>query len=189
MTHLTHLIIRYFKTEFVLKKPSVVHCKGLISFDHTAGRWLHHWTCFIKVEHILIWRMKINASVMWFVPLGNTFPLLRWKPSSYQPRGQYCTSRKGRLNEGSVLFKDTFNTFIYGYMVLDHLVKDHSDTERGNLLLPHGLLFLISSQGSFICTIPDRITHTTAVVIPVVEHWLEQLNEGILKESPAQNKT
>ena len=34
-----------------------------------------------------------------------------------------------------------------------HMVKDHSDSERGNLLLPHGLLFLISSKSSFICTI------------------------------------
>ena len=50
---------------------------------------------------------------------------------------------------------------------------DHSDSERGNLLLPHGLLFLISSKGSFICIIPDRITHTTAFVTPIMEHWLE----------------
>ena len=43
------------------------------------------------------------------------------------------------------------------------MVKDYSDSEKGNLLLPlHGLLFLISSMGSFICTIPDRITHTTS---------------------------
>ena len=30
------------------------------------------------------------------------------------------------------------------------MVKDHSDSERGNSLPPHGLLFLISSKGSFI---------------------------------------
>ena len=33
------------------------------------------------------------------------------------------------------------------------MVKDHSDSERGNLLPPHGLLFSINSKGSFICTI------------------------------------
>ena len=44
---------------------------------------------------------------------------------------------------------------IYGYMV-SNMVKDHSDSERGNLLLLHGLLFLISSKGSFICTIPQK---------------------------------
>ena len=52
------------------------------------------------------------------------------------------------------------------------MVKEHSDSERGNPL-PHGLLFPIS-KGSFICIIPDRITHTTAFVTPVVEHWLER---------------
>ena len=40
--------------------------------------------------------------------------------------------------------------FIYGYMV-----NDHSDSERGNPLPPHGLLFPISSKGSFICIIPQ----------------------------------
>ena len=41
--------------------------------------------------------------------------------------------------------------FIYGYMV-----SDHSDSESGKLLPPlHGLLFPISSKGSFICTIPQ----------------------------------
>ena len=33
------------------------------------------------------------------------------------------------------------------------MVKDHSDSERENPLLPHGLLFPINSKGSFICTI------------------------------------
>ena len=42
--------------------------------------------------------------------------------------------------------------FIYGYMAS---VKNHRDSERGNPLPPHGLLFPISSNGSFICTIPQ----------------------------------
>ena len=48
--------------------------------------------------------------------------------------------------------------FIYGYMT-SHMVKDHSDSKRGNLLVPHGLLFLISSKGSFIYTIPQIGQH------------------------------
>ena len=44
--------------------------------------------------------------------------------------------------------------FIYGYMASD-MVKDHSDSERGNVLPPHGLLFPINSKGSFICIIPQ----------------------------------
>ena len=55
------------------------------------------------------------------------------------------------------------------------MVKDHSDSERGNPVPPHGLLFLISSNGSFIGTNPDRISqYTMAFVKPVVEHLLEQ---------------
>ena len=41
---------------------------------------------------------------------------------------------------------------LYG---VGHMVKDHSDSERGNPLPPHGLLFLINSKSSFICTIPQ----------------------------------
>ena len=46
-----------------------------------------------------------------------------------------------------------FNLRLYD---IGHMVKDHSDSERGNLLLPlYGLFFPISSMGSFICTIPQ----------------------------------
>ena len=55
------------------------------------------------------------------------------------------------------------------------MVKDHSDSEQGNPLPPHRLLFPINNKGSFICTIPtDRIAHTTDFVTPVMEHWLER---------------
>ena len=40
------------------------------------------------------------------------------------------------------------------YGVGHNIAKDHSDSERGNPLPPHGLLFPINSKGSFICTIP-----------------------------------
>ena len=43
--------------------------------------------------------------------------------------------------------------------VVGYMVKDHSDSERGNPLLPHGLLFPINSKGSFICTIPQTGLH------------------------------
>ena len=36
------------------------------------------------------------------------------------------------------------------------------------------LLFLISSKGSFMCTITEWIAYTTFFDTPVMEHWLEQ---------------
>ena len=60
--------------------------------------------------------------------------------------------RKEGRKEGNVLFNDALNTFYLRLYDISHMVKDHSDSERGNPLPPHGLLFPISSKGSFICT-------------------------------------
>ena len=75
------------------------------------------------------------------------------------------------MNEGNVLFNDALNTFylrLFGrkeesvlfndaldtlYLRLygvSYMVKDRSDSERGNPLPPHGLLFPINNKGSFI---------------------------------------
>ena len=62
--------------------------------------------------------------------------------------------RKER-KEGNVLFMDTLNTFYLRLHGIRHMVKDHSDSERENSLPPHGLLFPISSKGSFMCIIPQ----------------------------------
>ena len=57
--------------------------------------------------------------------------------------------------EGNVLFNDALNTLYIRLYGVRHMVKDHSDSERGNPLPPHGLLFPINSKGTFICTIPQ----------------------------------
>ena len=59
------------------------------------------------------------------------------------------------MNEGNVLFNDTLNTFYLRLYGVRHMVKDNSDSEKGNLLPPYRLLFPINSKGSFICTIPQ----------------------------------
>ena len=57
--------------------------------------------------------------------------------------------------EGNVLFNDALNTFYLRLYGVRHMVKDHSDSEKGNPLPPHRLPFPINSKGSFICTIPQ----------------------------------
>ena len=66
-----------------------------------------------------------------------------------------------KVRKGNVLFNDALNTFHLRLYGVRHMVKDHSDSERGNPLPPHGLLFPNSSKGSFICNIPqqDNIYH------------------------------
>ena len=48
--------------------------------------------------------------------------------------------------EGNVLFNDALNTFYLRLYGIRHMVKDHSDSEKGNPLLPHRLLFPINSK-------------------------------------------
>ena len=59
------------------------------------------------------------------------------------------------MKERNVLFNDALNTFYLRLYGVRHMVKDHSDSEKGNPLPPHRLLLSINSKGSFICTIPQ----------------------------------
>ena len=64
-----------------------------------------------------------------------------------------------RRKEGNVLFTDALNTFYLRLYGVRHMVKDHSDSEKGNTLPPHRLLSPINRKGSFICTIPQTGQH------------------------------
>ena len=64
----------------------------------------------------------------------------------------YAAATVESLWEGrkEMFYLTTHSThFINGYMASD------TDSERGNPLPPHGLLFPNNSKGSFICTIPQ----------------------------------
>ena len=66
-----------------------------------------------------------------------------------------CNIYKEGRKEGMFLFNNALNTFYLQLYGVRHMVKKHSDSEKGNPLPPHRLLFLINSKGSFICTIPQ----------------------------------
>ena len=56
-----------------------------------------------------------------------------------------------RYKKEVFLFNDALNTFYSQLYDVGHMVKDYSDSERGNLQLSlHGLLFLSISKCSFI---------------------------------------
>ena len=78
---------------------------------------------------------------------------------------KFCTSlckyttkhedKQADSKEGNVLFNNALNTFYLRLYGIKHMVKDHSDSEKGNPLPPHRLLFPINSKGCFICVIPQ----------------------------------
>ena len=75
-------------------------------------------------------------------------------PAGPEPQ-QSCPTHGQRERERNVLFNDALNTFYLRLYGDRHMVKDHSDSEKGNPLTPHRLLLSINSKGSFICTIPQ----------------------------------
>ena len=89
-------------------------------------------------------KMKIVAPAMWFDPARQALQAIAL------PIGR---------KEGNVLFNDALNTFYLRLYGVKHMVKDHSGSEKGNPLPPHGLLFPINSKGYFICTIPQTGLH------------------------------
>ena len=89
---------------------------------------------FMVEIYTYFWRDSILVSVVWFMLGANLAQ---------------------REREKNVLFNDTLNTFYLRLYGVRHMVKDHSDSEKGNPLPPHRLLLSINSKGSFICTIPQ----------------------------------
>ena len=64
-----------------------------------------------------------------------------------------------------MFYLTTLNTFYLRLYGVTHMVKDNSDSKRGNLLPPHGLLFPISSYGSFIGIISQPLLHHAQKVL------------------------
>ena len=68
-------------------------------------------------------------------------------------------------------------------MVIQHWTYVRVET----ILLPHGLLFSISSKDSFICTITtDRIAHTTTFVTSIHTHILTYTHRQTERQTERQ---
>ena len=93
----------------------------------------------------------------------------------------YLMHSRERERERNVLFKDALNTFYLWLYGVKHMVKDHSDSEKGNPLPPHRLLLSINSKGSFICTIPQTGLHIPQPLLHQL--WRSGWNEKYLNGS------
>ena len=100
--------------------------------------------------------VKLTRKPYKLTPLTHSTAVTMHPPSTVLNKGSehnLCTlAIEGR--ERNVLFNDALNTFYLPLYGVRHMVKDHSDSDKGNPLPPHRLLLSINSKGSFICTIP-----------------------------------
>ena len=124
-----------------MKNSSMGPASGINFMSHHTISRHYHWTTSSTLRG---WNPRKSC----------TFKILVFTDSVWVD----CTCKTlswWGLKEGNVLFNDALNTFYLRLYGIRHMVKDHSDNERGNLLPPHGPLFPISSMGSFICIIPQ----------------------------------
>ena len=82
--------------------------------------------------------------------------MIPWAPPNSATCIPFSVKNKGK----GMFYLTTRSThLICGYICMRHMVKDHSDSERGYPLLPKGLLFLISSK-VFLCASSHRQDNT-----------------------------
>ena len=79
--------------------------------------------------------------------------------------------KKGRKE--NYLFNNALNTFYLQLYGIRHIVKDYSDSERGNPLMPHRLFFPISSKVLLYASSHRQDSTYHSLCTPVVEHWQE----------------
>ena len=75
--------------------------------------------------------------------------------------------------EGHFLVNNKFNTFYLRLYGNRNMVKDHSDSKRGNLLPPFmGYSFQLATRNCLYASLTERIVHTgtSTFVMRAVEH-------------------
>ena len=77
---------------------------------------------------------------MFFLMTHSTHFIYGYMVSDIWQRTIQIAREEGRM-EQHVLFNDALNIFYLRLYGVRHMVKDHSDSERGNPLPPHGLPF------------------------------------------------
>ena len=136
-----------------------ISSKGFFYMHHPTQDSTYHRLCYTSRVHAGTRNRLVvhhEGLIRWpITPWADTYP----GATSHSPSSQKAVSEWSQNalagwfshQERNVLFNDTLNTFYLRLYGITHMVKDHSDSERGNPLPPHRLLFPISSKGSFIC--------------------------------------
>ena len=127
--------------------PSSIQFKDEVIFPHT---FVHSFLSETERRRLI----KVNSRSLWWLAATGRRACRRGASHTFS----IVSAKQTQINvdrDRNVLFNDALNTFYLRLYGIRHMVKDHSDSEKGNPLPPHRLLLSISSKGSFICTIPQ----------------------------------
>ena len=104
----------------------------------------------------------------------NVIKRKHWAPTNNEKKRmkEFVDHFISALKEGNVLFNDALNTFYLRLYGVRHMVKDHSDRERRNLLSSHGLLALkVTSRSSGSRYIAKPTLTLVALSVPTDRDW------------------
>ena len=90
-----------------------------------------------------------------------------WSVSIKTRKPSYFNGYIQERKEGNILFKRRTRHILFTVIWRRTYGKGPFSERRNPLPSLHG-------QGFFVCSISDRIALTTALITPVVEHWLER---------------
>ena len=114
-----------------------------------------------KKDEVVLCRARISHT-----HLTHSY-ILRKDPPPLCEHCQCILTVRHILVECNHFAQDALNTFYFRLYGVGHMVKNHSDSDSRNPLLPHGLLFQINSKCSFTLTIPETGWH-------IPRPWLHQ---------------
>ena len=117
--------------------------------DKEETRWCHMDNSFQLAARVLSYapfhRKDSTYNILCYTSCGAVAGTFKTVGCSSVSECLFMVQKGKKRN---VLFNNALNTFYLRLYGIRHMVKDHSDSERGNPLLPHGLLFPISSKDS-----------------------------------------
>ena len=108
------------------------------------------FTAFYKEIQLILCRIELSL----LARPSTIFSVFYVAPMEERNSSTLGVGRK----EGNVLFNDALNTFYLRLYGIRHMVKDHSDSERGNPLPPHISVFKrFHIPRYFMCHIPQYL--------------------------------
>ena len=133
-----------------LAKHSLIH-PSVISINHsTVCRFITCRQLGLAAYYFARGQRSVGTSDFLAPLVGrvDVFPI--WIAVRVLRVPEVWTARHWRVKSVKELFNDALNTFYLRLYGVEHMVEDHSDSERGNPLPPHGLLFPIKREKCFI---------------------------------------
>ena len=140
-----------------LEYPRTSHLLPVSTFRHLNGEKVQWQTCVSKSHDLQPESVQVRK-IFYFINCVHGHSGLGWV-------------LEGRKVMFYLMTHSTHFKRLYG---IGRMIKDHSDSERGNCCCHMGYSFRLAEGFFYMHPTTDMTAHTKAYVTPEVEHWLER---------------